>query len=147
MTRHSLKRAYLDWSERFAVGVPSLDKDHRDLVDLINMACAAWADRKQDDLQQVLQKLLALAAQHFEREEEILRGVPGYLALKTHAGEHRNRLAQLRQILDSLGHDGTEAAVASLPDALVDWFLKQSIGHDAAIKGYFDNGGLRHAAG
>lgn len=64
---------------------------------------------------------------------------PGYSALRAHAGEHRNRLTQLERILDALSGDGDGSDEVPLPDALIDWFIKQSIGHDAAIKAYFDN--------
>lgn len=144
MTTDPQRQPYLRWSDRFLVGVERLDADHRAIVELINDACSAWAARKQDDLQQSLQRLLDLAAAHFETEEQILRQVPSYTALKTHAGEHRNRLSRLQRILDEVCGAQGEAAEVALPDTLVDWFIKQSIGHDAAIKAYFDEGTPRH---
>ena len=143
MTSDPPRQPYLRWSDRFMVGVERLDADHRAIVDLINDACSAWTERRQEELEQVLQRLLELAAAHFEYEEQILCQIPGYTALKTHAGEHRNRLAQLQRILDDVCGGQDEGAKVPLPDILVDWFIKQSIGHDAAIKGYFDEGSLR----
>ncbi len=144
MTAGQTRQPYLRWSDRFAVGVDSLDEDHRALVDLINLACAAWEASNRDALQQALDRLLELAAAHFEREEDVLRHVAGHGALQAHASEHRNRLAQLRQILESANSAADGSAAAALPDALVDWFVKQSIGHDAAIKGYFDDGDRKY---
>ena len=142
MTSDPSQPPYLRWCEHFSVGVPALDRDHKALVELINRACAAWAEKAEDSLGQLLEELLELAAVHFEREEAVLRGVPGYRALEAHGGEHRNRLAQLQRIVAGLADDGSETA---LPEALVDWFIKQSVGHDAAIKAYFDDGRLRYA--
>lgn len=131
----------LPWSDSFAVGIAQLDEEHRALVDQINAVCRHSRGGRMDEARQALDRLLALGARHFENEEAVLRGLNGYGQLDSHASEHRNRLTQLTALQQRFAE-----AVADDPrlrEALIDWFVRQSIGHDAAIKAYFDDRGVR----
>lgn len=130
----------LPWTDRFRVGVEALDEDHRALVRQINDICAAWEGGETQRAQEGLDALCALAAAHFSREEEILRGLRGYRNVTSHAAEHENRLAQLTALRDRLGDPGACCGDVQLRAGLVDWFVRQSIDHDAEIKAYFDDG-------
>ena len=107
--------------------------------------CASWCGGRRAEALQALDALAALAAAHFQREESVLRKLSGYPALDAHAGEHRTRLDQLTAL--RLRFQKAEAGSVSrqLCDDLVHWFVRQSIGHDAAIKGHFDDRGTRLA--
>ncbi len=136
-------RPYLKWTDRFSVGVPELDGDHRAIVRLINEACAAWTAGERGRLLPIMESLRALATSHFEREEEVLRGLPEYGHFASHADEHKNRLQQLEAIHSKICEKGAQLGSFPLPDNLINWFVRQSIGHDAAIKAYFDDGRTR----
>lgn len=133
----------LPWSESFAVGIAQLDEEHRALVDLINVVCRHARGGRKGQALQALDALLAMAARHFQHEEAVLRGLNGYGDLENHAGEHRNRMSQItalrQRFADAEGDD------PRLREALIDWFVRQSIGHDAAIKAFFDDRGTRLA--
>jgi len=131
---------YLPWSDRFSVGVPALDADHRELVRRINTVCAACEAETFDAAVTAFDDLCGLAATHFEREEAILQELTNYHQLGSHAGEHRNRLRQLQAIGERLRLRGPDYDGNALRNELVDWFVKQTIGHDAAIKAFFDEG-------
>lgn len=135
----------LPWTDSFSVGVEVLDADHRALVQLINEICDHWYSARKLEALERLEALTALAGEHFQREEGLLRGLAGYCELPAHAGEHRNRMTQLtalRQRFDAAPAPGDRGLCSDL----IDWFVRQSIGHDAAIKAYFDDRGARFAA-
>jgi hemerythrin len=137
----------LPWTDSLSVGVEVLDADHRALVQLINEVCHHWCSARKVEALERLEALTALAGKHFQREEGVLRGLAGYNELTAHAGEHRNRMKQLTALRQRFHAAEPAGEQAQLSDDLIDWFLRQSIGHDAAIKAYFDNRGARFAAG
>lgn len=135
---------HLPWSDSFNVGVDVLDTDHRALVAQINTVCAAWHIGLRAEALQALASLCTLAGAHFGREEAVLRDLTGYLALEAHTGEHRSRMTQLTALRQRF-HEAADGDMQLCTD-LIDWFVRQSIGHDAAIKAYFDDRGPRFAA-
>ena len=137
----------LPWTDNFSVGIEVLDADHRALVQLINEVCCNCGDAQRAQALQALDALWTLAGEHFEREEGVLRGLAGYLDLDTHAGEHRNRLKQLTVLRQNFEAAAAAGDRRQLCTDLIDWFVRQSIGHDAAIKAYFDDRGGRFADG
>lgn len=130
----------LRWTDRFRVGIETLDSDHIALVNLINEVCADLRCRRNEEATVGFKALLKLAGEHFRREEEVLRSLPGYRHLAAHAVEHQTRLQQLSALETVLSGLGADTDRERIVNDLVDWFVRQSIGHDAAIKAYFDDG-------
>jgi hemerythrin-like metal-binding protein len=126
------------WTDRFRVGVEALDSDHLALVNLINEVCADLRCGRNEEAKVSFKALLQLAEEHFRREEEVLRDLPGYRQLAAHAVEHQTRLRQLSALDAALSGLDADTDRERIVTELVDWFVRQSIGHDAAIKGYFD---------
>jgi hemerythrin len=129
----------LPWTDSFCVGVEALDNDHRALVRLINDVCEVWDVGEEQRALAALDVLCELAGEHFRKEEAVLRGLPGFRNLLSHSAEHRNRLKQLIVLRDRIQGLSTGEGEVLLRNDLVDWFVRQSIGHDAAIKAYFDD--------
>ena len=97
--------APLEWKESYSVGVPTLDDDHRRLIDIINRIDEAAQYGQPID--HVLYDLTHYARSHFEREEERLRAV-SYPDLDGHAAEHQSFVEWLL---------GVERSVAASPEA------------------------------
>jgi hemerythrin len=131
----------LRWSERFEVGVESLDADHRELVRLIDAACCAAHDGERSRFLELLDRVQSFAVEHFAREEAILESIPGGVGdVESHAMGHRRsveRLSGLRQNLNVLEDLGD---VRRLCADLIDWFVKHAVGFDSHIRGYFYDG-------
>jgi hemerythrin len=141
MSGSPVEQAYLAWTHSFSVGVPQLDEDHRALVRLINRACAAADAADPEQLLSALDDLVELANGHFEREEAIMHQLPGYALLPAHSAEHRNRIRQLEATRSAAAAEMRQGP-KRLQEELVDWFVKQTVGHDAKIKAYFDSCGV-----
>jgi len=129
----------LPWCDSFGIGIEVLDADHRAMVSLINEICAHWLAGRPASAIEDLQSLCILAAAHFEREEAILRMLSGYNSLAEHAGKHRNRLKQLTALRQRFSDTADASTGAALCDQLIDWFVRQSIGHDAEVRALLDD--------
>lgn len=136
-------RSALPWSDSFGIGIEVLDADHRAMVSLINEICEHWQAKRRASAMEGLDSLATLAAEHFEREEAVLRALSGYASLSAHAGEHRNRLKQLTTLRQHFNDMADPAIGATLCDQLIDWFVRQSIGHDAEVRALLDDRGAR----
>jgi hemerythrin-like metal-binding protein len=89
----------VEWSdERMSIGVPSIDADHRQLIDLIN-AVEAVVEQKAPsaDIERVLAQLAQYVTFHFGREEEMMRkaGYPGLTLHELLHEEFSQRVCQL----------------------------------------------------
>ncbi|MGF1627966.1 MAG: bacteriohemerythrin [Kiloniellaceae bacterium] len=128
----------LPWSDRFRVGVEILDSDHLALVNLINEVAESLRSGRNQEATVAFDALRKLAEEHFSREEALLQGLRGPCNLAPHAVEHQARLKQLAMLCNQFADMKTVADADRIITDLVDWFVRQSIGHDAAIKAYFD---------
>lgn len=133
----------LPWCESFGIGIDALDADHRAMVSLINEICAHWLAGQRAPAIDGLESLCTLAAEHFEREEAVLRVLSGYNSLPAHAGEHRNRLKQLTVLRQRFNDTADAATGTALCNQLIDWFVRQSVGHDAEVRALLDDRGAR----
>lgn len=92
---------HIDWDDRYATGVDSVDRQHRGLIDLINDLYGRIGEGRGDEaLDGVFGELQRYAETHFATEERLLRRHPvaGYHPaghLEEHAG-YRYRIADLR---------------------------------------------------
>jgi hemerythrin len=140
----------LPWSENFAVGHETVDKQHRRLVELINEIDAALEAAKVAARLPHLVKLLRLSAEEHFREEdallwEIKMGTYGPIegrshpsrsaeamantAFDEHIAEHAAMLARLDAIVG--------ASPDALSNALKSWFVDHVIKQDSHLKAIF----------
>lgn len=106
---------------RHALGVPSLDEDHRHLATLINQVYfAVVRNHGRSEAFELMDQLLLEARQHFLKEEAALREA-GYPVLEAHLAEHE-RLLQEAASLSRQFHDGRISGI-SFPAYLKKWLL------------------------
>ncbi len=75
----------LIWNERFSVGVPAMDQQHKRLIDLINNL------RKSEDAGIAFDAIMGMfdyASIHFRAEEALLQKA-GYSLLSAQQGQHQ----------------------------------------------------------
>ncbi len=109
---------FIEWSERFSVGIPSIDLQHRRLVDLLNRLQQAVAtDQTTEVLQDIFDELLHYTVDHFGYEEKLLEEY-GYPGTEKHQRQH----AVLRKQVQTLRERHLNGELI-FSDALVD-FLK-----------------------
>jgi hemerythrin len=112
------KLAWDYWSEDLAIGIASIDDDHRRILETIARLHEAVG---LDDPQPVIDRTLALLQSyvdlHFRREEAMLRAA-GYGGLASHSAIHDTFRAYTREQVDS---DEPKSAVLLL-SYLVNWW-------------------------
>ena len=111
----------LDWKPSYALGIPSVDMEHRLMIDMINEVFARVEENRDvDAVQAALADIHAGISAHFALEERMMReaAYPGYAA---HKEDHEDLLDQIRDIMDSYSAD-PEAGGKLLRSSLSDWF-------------------------
>ncbi len=78
----------IQWRKDFETGVPDVDFEHRELVDLINaLGDEVDAHASRQRIQEFLGEVFAKIAAHFALEESIMRK-HGYDEYAAHKAEH-----------------------------------------------------------
>ncbi len=123
---------YLQWGEKFSVGVDSVDYEHQNLMEMINMIYAELEDRRDvEKIKQTVGDIHAEVSAHFALEERIML-LAGYDEFAAHKIDHEELLDQIRTLMDAI-EDDAEPALDSLSDSLADWFSRHFASHDARL--------------
>lgn len=90
--------AVIDWNEDFCFGLAEIDKQHRNLAEIINDLWAAWRQRQPCEiLRTLLCQLHKYAAEHFIYEQEQMRATD-YPHLAEHQLQHDVLLGEIRRL-------------------------------------------------
>lgn len=96
---------YIEWQNHYNTGVVPLDREHREIVRLINALYDAAAPGVFDSKKKsILDALVRYTATHFEHEEQWMRecNFPPYAAHKALHDRMRERTLELRKNLNVL---------------------------------------------
>ena len=88
----------LEWDDRFSVGIPEVDADHRRLIELANKLNAAFlANARKSEIEEILTSLANEAEAHFRREEKLFLASAN-ANIAQHASIHADIIAQLARL-------------------------------------------------
>ena len=101
--------AYVVWKSFYSVNDPSLDAEHRQILELIDTLHAAIdAGHEGDAIKNVLDRLLQYTVNHFDHEERVMRDA-GYPNLDAHKASHDDMRRRTQAVHDDMsqvtGHD------------------------------------------
>jgi hemerythrin len=126
--------ALIEWREEFTVGVPSIDREHRELIALVNRAHARLDDPRSDvTISDFLGEIYARIAGHFESEERVMRAAR-YDQTELHAAEHERLLDEMRAMMRAYEHRHLFEE-QEFAGRLRDWFVNHFRTHDARLHG------------
>lgn len=127
------------WREAMSVGEPSVDADHKHLIQLINQFEAAIAGRIDHKMvAAILLSLFEYTAEHFKREEDIQLKVR-YPYYDSHRRSHRDVLKKLTTLVqDYTLADGAERdrMIRSMAGFLKEWLVDHIIQSDLRMRPY-----------
>lgn len=117
----------IHWGDEFKLGLPAIDSDHEELVDLCNeFLDAAKGGAPLSRLATILDRLILRTRAHFVAEERLLDR-HGYPGLAIHRAEHERLLAQagvLKSRYEEVEHDeDVRRLTLETADYLQSWLL------------------------
>jgi hemerythrin len=125
---------FLEWNEQYSVGVDSVDYEHQNLIDMINMIYAELGDKRDiAEIEKAMGDVHAEICAHFALEERLMREAD-YAEYYAHKNDHEELLDQIRYMMDVISAD-PERALDLLSDQLGDWFTKHFATFDARLHG------------
>jgi len=87
---------FLEWNERYAVGVAAIDGQHREMLELVNRLFEGLqARRDRDELVETLRELVRATEHNIATEERLMQ--EHGLALGEHHEEHARLLEAIRR--------------------------------------------------
>jgi hemerythrin len=121
----------LQWDDSLSVGIPEIDREHQQFIQLVNELNQAIAERMEiAEIRRRMGLLLEDAERHFAHEEQWLRHWR-YSGADLHAGIHAQIRRQLTDIMTLLGGQRFEpewiAAGLEIKDILVHHLLTEDM--------------------
>ncbi|MBK8959269.1 MAG: hemerythrin family protein [Proteobacteria bacterium] len=125
---------FMNWKDSYALGVPEVDRDHRELIEMLNtLHGALLGGAAGEDVHGFLSGVRARVADHFALEERLMQR-NAYPEYEVHKRDHERLLADIVDIVDrSRGFD--TVAPDLLGVQLEEWFATHFRTHDAQLHG------------
>jgi len=114
---------FIQWLPEYSVGIPSLDKEHQQLVKMLNDLYAAMqTGQGQAALGKVLSGLAQYCGSHFATEERLM-SQHGYPDLAAHKEIHGKMTAKVNSLIQEV-NTGKAQMSLSVANFLKDWLTK-----------------------
>ena len=111
----------IEWKEQYSLGVPEVDHEHRELIELINALYASVMNADADvTVVDFLGELYARIGAHFALEEKVMRDNE-YDEYGEHKIDHERLLDDIRDLMDDY-EDGDYVDVEAFGKRLDEWF-------------------------
>lgn len=125
----------IEWDDRFSVGLPAVDHEHRELIGLINETHARIGRPGAElTVPDFLGEIYARISAHFALEETIMRRRK-YDEFATHKADHERLLDDIRDIMDTFDY-GAVYDETAFAERLRRWFMEHFKTHDARLHRY-----------
>ncbi len=133
---------FIQWTPEMSVGVPSLDKDHQRLIEILNhLSLSIRENKSKETLGEIIDNLVAYTLYHFKREEDLFLQT-AYPDSAAHVKEHH----ELKRRIDELKAEhrfGASTELAAKVMAFVtSWLMNHVIGTDKKFTEHFRAHGI-----
>ncbi len=134
----------MEWSDRFSVGVPTMDEQHKRLLEIVGQCQPTTSLADRESLLDILVELLEYSSYHFSTEEELMR-THNYPAFHNHLVSHDVFRQRLSEFID--GYRAEDEALAQrIHDFLQRWIqghiLDEGETHDRRLGSYLAQRGV-----
>ena len=128
----------VEWRNEFNIGIPSVDHEHQELVELINaLHNKVKALEPKTTVGEFFGQLASKISDHFEHEERLMRE-QSYFEYDAHKAEHEKLLEELAEIRDNYEIGAYLDFEGDLAKHLDDWFTIHFKTKDARLHAYLD---------
>jgi len=124
------------WKKEFNTSIVIIDRQHRNLVDIINNLNEAHNQKQEKEiLRETILKLVEYTKNHFGYEEKHMMQY-SYLKLDEHKKQHAQFISKMVDILNTLKKQNYENLTADILEFLKNWTLNHIL-HDDKEYGNF----------
>lgn len=124
------------WKNEYNTGIVIIDRQHRNLVDIINNLSEAHNQKQEKEvLRETILKLVEYTKNHFGYEEKHMMQYT-YVKLDEHKKQHAQFISKMVEILNTLKKQNYENLTADILEFLKNWTM-QHILHDDKEYGNF----------
>jgi methyl-accepting chemotaxis protein len=126
----------VQWNSQFSVGIVAIDEDHRKLFTMIDeLRAMAVGQAHPDDIEFLLERMIAFAAYHFRREEALLEG-NGYPGFTGHKANHDRFADEATAVLNDWRAGRRDGVTAGFADSIEAWLVEHVMKDDMAYKDF-----------
>jgi hemerythrin len=123
----------VEWKQSFEVGLPAVDYEHRQMVDLLNeMYDGLREGIEEDRALEFFAEVHAKIAAHFALEERLMAEVQ-YALFEDHKADHEDLLDQINDIMEDYEKGDYEDHLDKLSVDLEAWFIVHFREKDAIL--------------
>lgn len=128
--------SFVDWTDKLSIRVPEMDKQHQQLVAMLNEYHDAMkAGKGRDTLGGIMNRLVSYTKTHLSNEERFLESID-YAFINSHKTEHRKFTEQVMQLKTQ--YDGGDNTVGiKLLTLLRDWLINHILKVDRMYADYY----------
>ena len=130
--RGDARQPLLAWKPDYALGIPAVDHEHRELFDLVNdLHASLFESDSEATVMDFLGELFSKISSHFALEEKLMRD-GRYADFPAHKADHERLLDEIRDLMDDY-EDGGHVDLDRFAAELERWFSLHFSTHDAAL--------------
>jgi len=130
----SNKKYIYEWNDKFSIGIPWIDSQHKKLLEQINILLDSIVkDKKLEECSKILKFLQNYVSAHFGTEENFMikHEYPGY---KSHKKEHTKFISMIDNFADDYQDRGaTQEFVKKVAKNLWEWYKNHILKSDYAF--------------
>lgn len=132
----------LSWKKEYSMGIPKIDEQHKELINLINILSNAYNQKRETPaLDYATQKLLEYTLFHFATEELFFQTYQ-YDEAEEHKKEHAffiKKISRFKKDFDESKVNLTQEMIAFLNG----WITHHIMNVDQKYREFFDKAGIR----
>ncbi|GAA0554279.1 hemerythrin-like metal-binding protein [Rhizomicrobium palustre] len=134
--------ALIDWSEHYSMGVELFDKEHLELIAILNQLHEALEAGDHYRLESLCYRLMEHTIQHF-RHEEMYFDDWAYPQKEAHRNAHKQLRREVFALQSKLLADPDEEAMNALSTFLKEWLTRHILTFDRDYGEFLRTKGLR----
>lgn len=128
----------IEWRDEFELGIPSVDHEHKEMIDLINKTYSIYLeDQSKKTVMDFLGELYARISSHFALEEKIMLE-QNYDQYQEHKSDHESLLDDICRFMDDYERD-EPFNDGVFGDFLEVWFVDHFRTKDARLHKYLEH--------
>jgi hemerythrin len=134
--------AFMNWEDKYSVGVKKMDDQHKVLIDLINqLHDAMLAGKTKQEIELVIKGLVDYTVFHFGVEENLLKE-QNYPGIQNQYTKHKGFIAKVEEFQADV-KAGKLAMGVKINNFLKDWLFEHIMGEDQKYSTFLNGKGIK----